>query len=108
MLSVVKDLFLPWYNALRFFTQNANRGPAEGGSEAAGGVISTFVADPAIAAASTNAMDRWVYAAVQVRRLWGPLQARRAPARRVRALWRLLRALTRIPPSRFATAPCRA
>jgi isoleucyl-tRNA synthetase len=79
VLSVVKDLFLPWYNALRFFTQNANRGPADGAPEAGAGgsgVISTFVADPAIAAASTNAMDRWIYAAVQVR-VQGPWRVMR-------------------------------
>lgn len=59
----LQDLFLPWYNALRFFTQNANR-PADSSSGSAA-AVSAFVADPSVAAASTNAMDRWIYAAVQ-------------------------------------------
>lgn len=57
VLAVVKDLFLPWYNALRFLSQNAARLQRETGV--------AFTADPALAHASTNAMDRWVSASTQ-------------------------------------------
>ena len=66
VLGVVRDVFLPWYNALRFFAQNAARlkplVPAEAGAEDA---RPAFRVDPQLALASTNAMDRWVYAAMQ-------------------------------------------
>ncbi len=56
VLAVVKDIFLPWYNALRFFSQNAGR--LSGGA-------APFTADPARVLASRNPMDRWVIASVQ-------------------------------------------
>lgn len=57
VLEVVKELFLPWYNALRFMCQNAGRLATATGQP--------FVADPNKMLASTNAMDRWVVASVQ-------------------------------------------
>ena len=66
VLGVVRDVFLPWYNALRFFAQNAARlRPATAAGADAESARPAFRVDPALAAASTNAMDRWVYAAVQ-------------------------------------------
>lgn len=72
VLAVVRDLFLPWYNALRFLTQNAARlvaeAPADGAgvaSVAAAVAGGRFTIDPTLAAASSNAMDRWISAAVQ-------------------------------------------
>jgi isoleucyl-tRNA synthetase len=53
VLGVVKDLFLPWYNALRFLSQHIVLvGP-------------DWKIDDQLAISSTNSMDRWVYAAVQ-------------------------------------------
>jgi len=71
VLAVVKDLFLPWYNALRFLTQNAARlvaeaptGPAAASPLVRGAVQGgRFVVSPAVADASHNAMDRWIDAA---------------------------------------------
>ena len=42
VLDVIKDVFLPWYNAYRFFVQNALRFEADGGGAA-------FRSDPAAA-----------------------------------------------------------
>jgi len=55
VLAVVKEVFLPWTNALRFFTQNAERAGEEGGVR--------FVPSDALARASSNAMDAWILAA---------------------------------------------
>jgi isoleucyl-tRNA synthetase len=58
VLGVVKDVFLPWWNALRFFSQNATRLGGETGRP--------FTApNDARLAASTNAMDKWVTASLQ-------------------------------------------
>lgn len=66
VLGVVRDVFLPWYNALRFFAQNAARlRPAPSSTTEGAAPRPAFRVDPALAAVSTNAMDRWVYAAVQ-------------------------------------------
>jgi len=59
VLAVVKDVFLPWYNAFRFFMQNVRRWElaAEEGTK--------FTPDAARAAASQNPMDNWIQAALQ-------------------------------------------
>ena len=57
VLDVVKDLFLPWYNALRFMSLNASRWANVTGTP--------FIADANKMLASTNAMDRWVVASLQ-------------------------------------------
>ena len=57
VLSVVKDVLLPWYNALRFFSQNAMRLSLSS---------DRFVApDDARVVGSQNALDRWLCAALQ-------------------------------------------
>jgi isoleucyl-tRNA synthetase len=68
VLAVVKDLLLPWYNALRFFCQNAARfESSSSNSSAAPSSTSTssFIADPELSRSSNNAMDRWVVASLQ-------------------------------------------
>eukprot|EP00358_Blepharisma_japonicum_P004617 CAMPEP_0202945282 /NCGR_PEP_ID=MMETSP1395-20130829/6269_1 /ASSEMBLY_ACC=CAM_ASM_000871 /TAXON_ID=5961 /ORGANISM="Blepharisma japonicum, Strain Stock R1072" /LENGTH=539 /DNA_ID=CAMNT_0049645113 /DNA_START=1582 /DNA_END=3197 /DNA_ORIENTATION=- len=55
--EMIRDVFLPWYNAYRFFIQNANR------YEAAHQCLYKF--DPSSIRASTNFMDRWIVAASQ-------------------------------------------
>lgn len=57
VLSVVKDVFLPWYNALRFFSQNASRFNSTTGVK--------FVPNDKKVVASQNAMDKWITAATQ-------------------------------------------
>ena len=54
VLGVVKEVFLPWWNALRFFSQNAAR---------LGGALT--LPDAPRVAASANAMDKWVTASLQ-------------------------------------------
>lgn len=54
--DVVKDVFLPWYNAYRFFIQEAGR------YEAAG---QKFAPDSKRVSASKNHMDRWINANTQ-------------------------------------------
>ncbi|CEL97895.1 unnamed protein product [Vitrella brassicaformis CCMP3155] len=54
--DVVKDIFLPWFNAYRFLLQEVGRYENNGGK---------FQADPALVEASDNVMDRWIYAATQ-------------------------------------------
>jgi len=59
VLAVVKDVFLPWYNAFRFFMQNARRWELthpEGGGR-------RFAPDAAAAAGSANPTDAWILAA---------------------------------------------
>ncbi|DBA03205.1 TPA: hypothetical protein N0F65_003925 [Lagenidium giganteum] len=56
VLGVIKDLFLPWYNSVRFFSQNATRLQESTGKE--------FVPDRAAGLASTNVMDSWIIAAL--------------------------------------------
>ncbi|KAH7654805.1 Isoleucine--tRNA ligase protein [Dioscorea alata] len=51
--SVVKDVFLPWYNAYRFLVQNAKRLEVEG--------FAPFVPiDPATLQTSSNVLDQWI------------------------------------------------
>eukprot|EP00002_Diphylleia_rotans_P038380 TRINITY_DN871_c0_g2_i3.p1 TRINITY_DN871_c0_g2~~TRINITY_DN871_c0_g2_i3.p1 ORF type:complete len:1086 (-),score=232.87 TRINITY_DN871_c0_g2_i3:2461-5718(-) len=55
--DVVKDVFLPWFNAYRFFTQNARILSKTTGK--------AFVRDPTIAYQSSNIMDKWILASTQ-------------------------------------------
>ncbi|EGG17942.1 isoleucyl-tRNA synthetase [Cavenderia fasciculata] len=55
--DMLKDVFLPWFNAYRFMVQNAHRHEAATGSK--------FVPTLEVALASTNIMDRWVLASCQ-------------------------------------------
>lgn len=57
--SVVRDVFLPWYNAYRFMTQNILRWEAEAGG---GKKLTTAVANPMDA---TNVLDRWIMASAR-------------------------------------------
>ena len=57
MLAVIKDVFLPWYNAYRFFVQNTRR------LELEKGVIFTYDVSKEIHV--KNAMDVWILAATQ-------------------------------------------
>merc|ERR1711871_131117 len=52
VLDVIKDVFLPWYNAYRFFVQNALRFEAD--------TNTAFVADLSAAKQSANKFDRWI------------------------------------------------
>jgi isoleucyl-tRNA synthetase len=56
VLSVVKEVFLPWYNAFRFFLQNVDRLEARGAK---------FVPSVDKVKATTNATDIWISAATQ-------------------------------------------
>jgi len=53
--DTVKDVFLPWFNAYRFFIQNANRYESK--------TESPYVFDSASCTHTTNLMDRWILAA---------------------------------------------
>ncbi|KAL8620374.1 hypothetical protein ACOMHN_012999 [Nucella lapillus] len=55
--DVVKDVFLPWYNAFRFLTQNVDRMEREEGSR--------FVFNEATLKLSDNYMDRWILSFTQ-------------------------------------------
>jgi isoleucyl-tRNA synthetase len=57
VLGVVKDVFLPWFNAFRFLIQNIERWEGE--------TNSTFVPDRAAVKNSTNAIDLWLGARTQ-------------------------------------------
>lgn len=57
VMGVIRDVFLPWYNAARFFAQNALRLEESTGK--------TFVPDSKAAIESTNDMDAWIIAALQ-------------------------------------------
>ncbi|KAJ0016975.1 hypothetical protein Pint_11004 [Pistacia integerrima] len=58
VFSVVRDVFLPWYNAYRFLVQNAN------GLEIEGGV--TYVpVDLGTLQKSLNVLDQWINSATQ-------------------------------------------
>jgi isoleucyl-tRNA synthetase len=50
--GVVKDVFLPWFHAFRFFNQSVGRWERNTGFR--------FLPSPAAAAASENVMDRWI------------------------------------------------
>ncbi|KAF4524980.1 hypothetical protein B566_EDAN011908 [Ephemera danica] len=54
--DVLKDVFLPWYNAYRFFVQNVERLQAEG---------SSFEYRESSQGVSNNYMDRWVMSFTQ-------------------------------------------
>ncbi|KAI3450053.1 hypothetical protein Pfo_006718 [Paulownia fortunei] len=56
--GVVKDVFLPWYNAYRFLVQNAKRLEVEG-------VASFTPIDQAILQKSSNVLDQWINSATQ-------------------------------------------
>lgn len=51
--GVIRNVFLPWYNAFRFFMQQTTRLEADTGTK--------FAPNPAAARASTNDMDRWIW-----------------------------------------------
>ncbi|XP_062107730.1 isoleucine--tRNA ligase, cytoplasmic [Humulus lupulus] len=56
--GVVKDVFLPWYNAYRFLVQNAKRLEVEGST--------LFVpVDQATLEKSSNVLDQWINSATQ-------------------------------------------
>eukprot|EP00850_Spirogloea_muscicola_P006897 SM000033S12418 [mRNA] locus=s33:848870:857947:- [translate_table: standard] len=56
VFAVVKDVFLPWYNAYRFLVQNALRLEIEG--------LPPFQpADPTTLDDCVNILDRWIYSA---------------------------------------------
>ena len=55
--GVVKEVFLPWYNAFRFFVQNIERRETMSGTK--------FVPDTAKAHATQNPTDIWIVAATQ-------------------------------------------
>ncbi|KAH7654804.1 isoleucyl-tRNA synthetase protein [Dioscorea alata] len=56
--SVVKDVFLPWYNAYRFLVQNAKRLEVEG--------FAPFVPiDLATLQTSSNVLDQWINSATE-------------------------------------------
>ncbi|KAL3681919.1 hypothetical protein R1sor_024875 [Riccia sorocarpa] len=58
VFAVVKDVFLPWYNAYRFLVQNAFRLEAEG--------LNKFTPlDSTTLQNSTNVLDRWINSATQ-------------------------------------------
>mmetsp|Transcript_96446 Transcript_96446/g.229672 ORF Transcript_96446/g.229672 Transcript_96446/m.229672 type:complete len:1151 (+) Transcript_96446:132-3584(+) len=53
--DVVKDVFLPWYNAYRFLVQESFRYEADG---------QKFTPDPKKVKASANHMDQWIFASM--------------------------------------------
>lgn len=53
--DVVKDVFLPWYNAYRFLVQESFRYEAN---------AQKFKPDPAKVKASSNHMDQWIFASM--------------------------------------------
>ncbi|XP_037070614.1 isoleucine--tRNA ligase, cytoplasmic-like [Pollicipes pollicipes] len=55
--DVLKDVFLPWYNAYRFLVQNVHGFEKEVGEK--------FVYDEANVSPSTNLMDRWIVSFTQ-------------------------------------------
>jgi isoleucyl-tRNA synthetase len=57
VLGVVKEVFLPWYNAFRFFVQNVERLEEQRGSK--------FVPSMEKVLGTTNATDIWISAATQ-------------------------------------------
>ncbi|CAM9582566.1 unnamed protein product [Chrysoparadoxa australica] len=59
VLGVVKEVYLPWFNAFRFFAQQVERW------EGSGETKQKFKPSPSRAAASTNVMDIWVQADIQ-------------------------------------------
>lgn len=55
--ATVREVLLPWFNAFRFFVQQARRLEMT--------CAERFVPNPEAAAASTNVMDAWIQAALQ-------------------------------------------
>ena len=55
--ATVREVLLPWFNAFRFFVQQARRLEMT--------CAERFVPNPKEAAASTNVMDAWIQAALQ-------------------------------------------
>jgi len=54
----VKDVFLPWYNAYRFFVQNAKRLEFEG-------LASFSPMEQAVLLKSSNVLDHWINSATE-------------------------------------------
>merc|ERR1719236_440459 len=54
--DVVKDVFLPWFNAYRFFIQESFRYEVDG---------KKFIPDVKKIKASKNYMDKWIYSSTQ-------------------------------------------
>ena len=52
--NVVKDVFLPWFNAYRFLTENIKRWEDKTGTN--------FVFDPKLRHEATNLLDKWIIA----------------------------------------------
>ncbi|KAG7578360.1 Aminoacyl-tRNA synthetase class Ia [Arabidopsis thaliana x Arabidopsis arenosa] len=57
VLGVVKDVFLPWYNAYRFLVQNAKRLEIE--------ICRSFVPSNLSTLQSSNVLDQWIHSATQ-------------------------------------------
>ncbi|KAL0738771.1 hypothetical protein Bca4012_014981 [Brassica carinata] len=57
VLGVVKNVFLPWYNAYRFLVQNAKRLEIEGSGP--------FVPTDVATLRSSNVLDQWIHSATQ-------------------------------------------
>ncbi|KAG2239751.1 hypothetical protein Bca52824_091448 [Brassica carinata] len=57
VLGVVKNVFLPWYNAYRFLVQNAKRVEIEGSGP--------FVPTDVATLRSSNVLDQWIHSATQ-------------------------------------------
>ncbi|KAL6259440.1 hypothetical protein P5V15_009361 [Pogonomyrmex californicus] len=55
--DIIKDVFLPWYNAFRFLIQNIERYEKETGT--------TFTFDESQDSSSNNIMDRWIISFTQ-------------------------------------------
>lgn len=52
VFAVVKDVFLPWYNAYRFLVQNVMRWEIDSGSK--------FNPSSVDLSKATNVLDRWI------------------------------------------------
>eukprot|EP01111_Echinosteliopsis_oligospora_P006899 TRINITY_DN2135_c0_g1_i3.p1 TRINITY_DN2135_c0_g1~~TRINITY_DN2135_c0_g1_i3.p1 ORF type:complete len:1138 (+),score=324.53 TRINITY_DN2135_c0_g1_i3:43-3456(+) len=55
--DIIKDVFLPWFNAYRFFVQNALRLQKAEGKQ--------FEYNAALSLSSDNVMDKWILASLQ-------------------------------------------
>ena len=58
LIYQVKDVFLPWYNAYRFFVQNAKRLEVEG-------LASFSPMEQAVLLKSSNVLDHWINSATE-------------------------------------------
>ena len=54
--KVLKDVFLPWFNAFRFFVENTKKWERD--------FDCAFVYDESVAKKSTNIMDRWILSSI--------------------------------------------